>query len=78
MGRVGAVDRLHQTEVVDLLREMREEFADPVATFAILLERPGGLQQVASGGELHAGLGDGARLAVVAREQRLGVERVEV
>jgi hypothetical protein len=44
----------------------------------VLLEFPRRFQQVRRGGELHPRLGKGIRLAVVAIQQRLGIERVDV
>ena len=76
--RVGAVQGVEDAEVVDQLGDVREERADHDPALAVLLELPGRAEQLARLGELDPRLGEGERLAVVALEEGLVVERVHV
>ena len=75
---VRPVQALDEAEVVDELGDVREQVAHPRARLAVLAELPRAGEQVAGLGELHARLGERQRLARVAREQRLVVERVDL
>ena len=70
--------RVDHAEVVDVAGDLREKFADPEAALAVLRELPRRGEQIARRGELDAGLGEGQRLAVIASEQWLGIERIDV
>ena len=78
VSRIGPVDGMDKAQVIDTLRQLRKEFTDPGPAFTILLERPRGLEQVTGWSKLDSWLGKRQRLAVVARQQWLGVEGVEV
>ena len=78
VGRVGAVQRMDEAEVVHAFGHVRKQFADPMPLSPCCCEFPGRVQQVAGRGELHARLGERQRLAVVAVEKRLVIERIDV
>src|SRR6185503_12489335 len=46
MAGVGTVHRVDHAQIVHALRDVRKQFADPEATLAMLLELPGGLEQI--------------------------------
>src|SRR4029079_11166721 len=72
------MQRVEEADVVDALGRVGKERADLDAAFAVLLKFPRRFEQVAGGGELHAGFVEGKGLAVVTVEQRLGIERVDL
>src|SRR4051794_18542961 len=78
MGRVGTMERAEDAEIIDALGDVGEEFADGQSALPILFEAPRGLEQLAGLGKLDARLGEGIGLAIIALEQRLGVEGIDM
>jgi hypothetical protein len=78
MGRVRAVQRVDDAEVIDALRNVGKQFTDLDATLAVLLELPRRLEQIARGGELDTRLGKRQVLAVALLQFRLRVEGVDL
>ena len=78
VGRVRAMHRVDHAQVVDMLGDMREQFAHRNPALAVLLELPRRLEQVVRRRELNARLIERQRFAIVPIEQRLGVERIDL
>src|SRR6266851_9435129 len=79
MGHTVADHGSYDAELVGMPRDIGEKFAHRQSALAVMAKLPGRLEQAA---RVAFGKGEraleGERLAVVAREQRLGIERVEV
>ena len=75
---VRSVQALHEAELIHDLRHVGEEFTHPGTALPVLAERPRAPQQVAGLGELHTRLGLRKWLAMVALQQRLVVEGVDL
>ena len=60
---IRAVDGMNEADVIDTFGQMREQFTDPGAAFSVLLEGPGGFQQVMPvGANWTRGLANGSGL----------------
>src|SRR5262249_23016189 len=78
MSRIGTVDRTNHAQIIRDSPNLGKQIAHPRTALAILLEREGRLQQIARLRREARSLGKGERFAVVALQQRLVVERVNL
>src|SRR5262245_54743958 len=72
------MQRFDEGQLIHELGHLREQLADPSATLPMLLELPRTPQQIRCRSELHSWFVEWQRLAVVARQQRFVVERVNL
>ena len=66
MGRICPVKGVNETELVGMIRQFREKFADGMTTIPVTVEGPRGSEQVSSLGKLDLGLGKGQGFPMVA------------
>ena len=70
--------RLDKTKVIDALRHLWEQLADPCTRFTMLSKRPRALEQVARLRKLHSRFLKRQRLPIVLDQLRLVIECVDL
>ena len=78
MAGIGAMHGVEHAQLVGLTGDVREQFTGPKAALPVLAELPGRGQQVVGGAGDDTRLGEWQRLAIIAAEQRLVVEGVDM
>ena len=78
VGRVSAVQRVNEAHVVHALGDVGKEFAHGDTGLPVFRELPRRFEQRARLGELHPRLRTRVRFAVIAVQQRLGVEGIDL
>ncbi len=78
MPGIRAVHAVEKAQVVDALTHMRKQLTHPGSRLAVLPKLPGAGQQVSRIRGHHAGFVERQRLAMIARQERLVVERVDL
>ena len=78
MAAVRAMHRLDEAQLVNQARHLGEQLAHPHAALAVLFELPRRLEQIECFARNHLRAFERQRLAVVALQQRLVVERIHL
>jgi hypothetical protein len=78
MSRIGAMERMDKAEIIHAACHAGEKRTDPGAAGAMPVKAPGGAEQIARAGERHAWTVERIRPAMIALQERLVIEGVNV